>query len=181
MPRNLQQKRRSKGEKKEFEEEVLQVDRVTRVVKGGRRLSFRVTVIIGNRKGKVGVGLGKATEVNIAVEKAVRDARKNLMMVPMVGESIPHDVRVKFKATKLILIPASSGTGLKAGSATRKILELAGVKSILSKRFGSGNRINMAKATINALKMLREPRKPALIKRQEDIVPTAPVTLKPKP
>lgn len=168
-------------EKKEFEEEVLQVDRVTRVVKGGRRLSFRVTVVIGNRKGKVGVGLGKANEVNVAVQKAARDAKKNLLMVPMVGETIPHDVRVKFKATKLLLIPASSGTGLKAGSATRKILELAGVKSILSKRFGSGNRINMAKATMKALAMLREPRKPIMAKKTDQSESSQPTTYKLQP
>lgn len=147
-------KKRMMKEKKEFEEEVLQVDRVTRVVKGGRRLSFRVTVIIGNRKGKVAIGIGKANEVSIAVQKGVSQAKKNIIQVPMVKESIPHEVWVKFKATKLLMIPASPGTGIKAGSSTRKILELAGVKNILSKRFGSGNRINLAKATINGLEML---------------------------
>ena len=147
-------KKRMMKEKKEFEEEVLQVDRVTRVVKGGRRLSFRVTVIIGNRKGKVAIGIGKANEVSIAVQKGVSQAKKNIIQVPMVKDSIPHEIWVKFKATKLLMIPASPGTGIKAGSSTRKILELAGVKNILSKRFGSGNRINLAKATINGLEML---------------------------
>lgn len=149
-------KKRLIKEKKEFEEEVLQVDRVTRVVKGGRRLSFRVTVIIGNRKGKVGVGIGKANEVTIAIQKGVSQAKKHIIQVPIVKETIPHDVRVKFKATKLIMIPASPGTGIKAGSSTRKIVELAGIKNILSKRLGSGNRINLAKATIKGLEDLAE-------------------------
>jgi len=142
-------------EKKEFEEEVLQIDRVTRVVKGGRRLSFRATVIIGNRKGKVAIGLGKANEVALAIQKGVSQAKKNIIQVPMIKETIPHDIKVKFKATKLLMIPAAPGTGIKAGSSTRKILELAGVKNILSKRMGSGNRINLAKATIKGLEMLK--------------------------
>ncbi|MDZ4217052.1 MAG: 30S ribosomal protein S5, partial [Candidatus Gracilibacteria bacterium] len=140
-------------EKKEFDEEVLQVDRVTRVVKGGRRLSFRATVIIGNRNGKVAIGMGKSTEVATAIKKAVSQAKKNIIQVPIVNETIPHDIRVKFKANRLLMIPASAGTGIKAGSSTRKILELAGVKNILSKRMGSNNRVNLAKATIKGLLM----------------------------
>jgi len=147
-------KKRFAKEKKEFEEEVLQVDRVTRVVKGGRRLSFRATVIIGNRKGKVAIGLGKATEVAAAIKKAVSRAKKDLVTVPIVNETIPHEIRVKFKANHLLMIPASPGTGIKAGSSTRKILELAGVNNILSKRMGSNNRINLAKATMKALEYL---------------------------
>lgn len=147
-------RKRMMKEKKEFEEEVLQVDRVTRVVKGGRRLSFRATVIIGNRKGKVAIGLGKSTEVTGAIQKAVTQAKKNILQVPIVNETIPHEVRVKFKANHLLMIPASPGTGIKAGSSTRKILELAGVKNILSKRMGSNNRINLAKATMKALEEL---------------------------
>lgn len=155
-PRN-----RLKSEKKEFEEEVLQVDRVTRVVKGGRRLSFRATVVIGNGKGKVGVGLGKSHEVAVAVQKGVSQARKHLLMVPIIKDTIPHDVKVKFKATKIHLIPAAPGTGLKAGSSTKKILELAGVKNVLSKRHGSRNRINLAKATMIALEELTHRVKPS--------------------
>lgn len=147
-------------EKKEFEEEVLQVDRVTRVVKGGRRLSFRVTVVIGNRKGKVGVGIGKANEVTIAIQKGVSQAKKRLLQIPIVKDSIPFPVKVKFKASKFLMMPASEGTGLKAGSSARKILELAGIKNILSKRMGSGNRINLAKATMLGLEELTKRVKP---------------------
>jgi len=149
-------KKRFAKEKKEFEEEVLQVDRVTRVVKGGRRLSFRATVIIGNRKGKVAIGLGKSTEVAAAIKKAVSRAKKNIITVPIINDTIPHEIRVKYKANHLLMLPASPGTGIKAGSSTRKILELAGIKNILAKRMGSRNRINLAKATIKALSILAE-------------------------
>ena len=149
-------KKRFAKEKKEFEEEVLQVDRVTRVVKGGRRLSFRATVIIGNRKGKVGRGLGKSTEVAAAIKKAVSRAKKNIITVPIIKDTIPHEIKVKYKANRLLMIPASPGTGIKAGSSTRKILELAGIKNILAKRMGSRNRINLAKATMKALAILAE-------------------------
>jgi small subunit ribosomal protein S5 len=159
-------RKRMMKEKKEFEEEVLQVDRVTRVVKGGRRLSFRATVIIGNRKGKVAIGLGKANEVTVAIQKGVSQAKKNIIHIPIIKDTIPHDIKVKFKATRLLMIPASPGTGIKAGSSTRKILELAGVKNILAKRMGSGNRINLAKATIKGLEMLRVRVKPEHINHQ---------------
>lgn len=149
-------KKRFAKEKKEFEEEVLQVDRVTRVVKGGRRLSFRATVIIGNRKGKVAIGLGKATEVAAAIKKAVSRAKKNIIQVPIINDTIPHKIKVKYKANYLLMLPASPGTGIKAGSSTRKILELAGINNILSKRMGSSNRINLAKATIKGLTILAE-------------------------
>jgi small subunit ribosomal protein S5 len=154
MAKKPYQRKRMMKEKKEFEEEVLQIDRVTRVVKGGRRLSFRATVIIGNRKGKVAIGLGKSTEVTGAIQKAVTQAKKNILHVPIINETIPHEVKVKFKANRLLMIPASPGTGIKAGSSTRKILELAGIKNILSKRMGSSNRINLAKATMKALEEL---------------------------
>src|SRR5690606_8476111 len=169
MSKKQAPRKRLMKEKKEFEEEVLQVDRVTRVVKGGRRLSFRATVIIGNRKGKVAIGLGKANEVTVAIQKGVSQAKKNILHVPIVKDTIPHNIWVKFKATKLLMIPAAPGTGIKAGSSTRKILELAGVKNILSKRLGSGNRINFAKATIKGLEMLQVRVKPEQIqeKKQE--------------
>ena len=152
-------------EKKEFEEEVLQVDRVTRVVKGGRRLSFRATVIIGNRKGKVAIGMGKSTEVAAAIKKAVSQAKKNILWVPIKNDTIPHEVKVKYKASRLLMLPASAGTGIKAGSSTRKILELAGVKNILSKRMGSSNRINLAKAAMKALEELTIKVKPEGLER----------------
>jgi small subunit ribosomal protein S5 len=146
---------RQMKEKKEFDEEVLQVDRVTRVVKGGRRLRFRTTVIIGNKKGKVGMGIGKAGEVAEAIKKAVAKAKKSLIEVPIVDNTIPFPVKLRKKSAELILLPASDGTGIKAGSAIRKILHLAGVNNVLSKSFGTRNRLNLSKATFAALEKLR--------------------------
>ncbi len=143
-------------EKKEFEEEILQIDRVTRVVKGGRRLRFRVTMVIGDKKGRVGVGIGKSNEIAAAVKKAVSVAKSSLIKVPITkGDTIPHSVKVKHKAAKLLIMPASSGTGVKAGGALRKVLHLAGVKNVLSKSIGSNNRLVTAQASIKALKMLK--------------------------
>ena len=141
-------------EPKEFEEEVLQIDRVTRVVAGGRRLRFRATVVIGNRKGRVGIGLGKAGEVAIAIQKAIAKAKKNLINVPIRNNTIPHETNQKFKAAIIMMKPASEGTGIIAGGALRKILDLAGVKNVLSKRFGTTNKIANARATIMALQKL---------------------------
>lgn len=145
-------------EPKEFEEEVLQIDRVTRVVAGGRRLRFRATVIIGNKKGKVGMGIGKAGEVSVAIQKAISKAKKNMLIVPIVRDTIPHPAEQKFKSAKLMMKPAGPGTGIIAGGPVRKIMELAGVKNILSKCFGTSNRITNAKATMMALAQLRKQR-----------------------
>ncbi len=125
------------------------------MVKGGRRLRFRATVVLGNRKGKVGLGTGKATEVQAAVQKASRDAKRNMMIVPMRGDTIPHEVNLKFKSAKLRLMPASKGTGIIAGGPLRVILDLAGVKDILAKRFGTKNKLVNAQAGMLALTMLR--------------------------
>lgn len=148
-------KHRNNQEPKEFGEAVIQIDRVTRVVKGGRRLRFRATVCVGNNKGKVGLGIGKSNEVQGAIQKATSKAKRSLIRVPMHKNSIPHDIRVKFKSSELLLMPASEGTGLIAGGTVRKVLELAGVKNVLSKAFGSNNRVNIAKATMEALDQLR--------------------------
>ena len=142
-------------EVKEFEEAVIQVDRVTRVVKGGRRLRFRATVVIGDKKGSVGYGIGKATEVQQAIQKAVAKAKKRLIKVPVYNGTIPHVIQVKFKASSVMMKPASVGTGIIAGGAVRQILELAGVHNILSKSLGSNNKINTTKATYEALTKLR--------------------------
>jgi small subunit ribosomal protein S5 len=141
---------------KEYEEEVIQIDRVTRVVKGGRRLRFRATVVIGNKKGKVGVGIGKSTEVTGAISKAIAQAKKALIVVPMAGDTIPHRTEVKFKSAKLLLMPACPGTGIKAGGALRKVVELAGIKNIIGKSFGSNNRLNNSQAALKALAGLRQ-------------------------
>ena len=142
-------------EEKEFDEEVIQIDRVTRVVKGGRRLRFRATVVIGNRKGKVGVGIGKSTEVQGAIKKAIAQAKKALIDVPMIGQTIPHRVDMKFKSAKLIIMPARPGTGIIAGGPLRKVIELAGIKDVLSKCLGSKNRLNNSQAAILALAALK--------------------------
>jgi small subunit ribosomal protein S5 len=175
--KNLQKARAQEREQKEFEEEVLQIDRVTRVVKGGRRLRFRVTVAIGDRRGRVGLGTGKATEVINGIKKAVTKAKKNLIKVPITkGDTIPHEVNINYKAAHLLIMPASEGTGVIAGGALRKILHLAGIKNVLSKNLGSRNALITAQASIRALQSLRpakesdakkfeQPKKPA---RSED-------------
>jgi len=144
---------KSSGRKadKEFEEEVLQIDRVTRVVKGGRRLRFRATVIIGDRKGRVGVGIGKATEVASAIQKGISIAKRSLIKVPIVNDTIPHELKLKYKSVLIMMMPASQGTGIVAGGAMRKILALAGIKNVLGKTFRSSNRLVNAQATIKAL------------------------------
>lgn len=147
--------RRDKREPSEYEDATLSIDRVTRVVKGGRRMRFRAVVVIGNKKGKVGLGTGKATEVQAAIQKALRDARSAVIVVPMRGDTIPHEVNTKFKSARLRLMPASPGTGIVAGGPLRTILDLAGVKDILAKRFGTTNKLVNAQAAILALTMLR--------------------------
>jgi len=154
---------RTQREPKEFEEQVIQIDRVTKVVKGGRRLRFRATVAIGNKKGKVGIGIGKSNEVTGAIQKGIAKAKKDLIIVPLDGNTIPHDINNKFKSSKILLLPAAPGTGLIAGGTIRKVLELAGVKDILSKSFGTTNKVNNTKGTIEALKALRET--PRMIKK----------------
>lgn len=147
--------RAERREPKEYEETTLSVDRVTRVVAGGRRMRFRAVVIVGNKKGKVGMGTGKANEVRTAVEKATAVAKRNMINVPLVRGTIPHAVEVKFKASKLRLLPAAEGTGIIAGSALRVVLEHAGVKNVLSKRYGTTNKLVNAQGVLRALEKLR--------------------------
>ncbi|MBI2464093.1 30S ribosomal protein S5 [Candidatus Peregrinibacteria bacterium] len=142
-------------EQKEFQEDVIQIDRVTRVVKGGRRLRFRATVVIGNKKGRIGLGVGKSNEVANSIQKAIAKAKKSIFEIPIYKGTIPHGVKSKFKSSMVLLLPACEGTGLIAGGAMRKVVELAGIKNILSKSFGSSNRINNAKAAITGLKELQ--------------------------
>lgn len=143
-------------EVKEFEEEVLELARVTRVVKGGRRMRFRATVVIGNRNGKVGVGVGKSEEVVGSIQKAISDAKKNLIVVKMDGTTIPHDIAIKYKSASILLMPAAPGTGIIAGGTIRKVVELAGIKDILSKSFGTTNKISCSRAALEALSLLKE-------------------------
>ncbi|MFH1284262.1 MAG: 30S ribosomal protein S5 [Candidatus Peregrinibacteria bacterium] len=155
MPKPHNSSRFQKREPKEFDEQVIEIDRVTKVVKGGRRLRFRATVAIGNRKGKIGIGIGKSNEVTGAIQKAIAKAKKGLISIPLDGSTIPHDIRIKLKASDILLMPAAPGTGIIAGGTVRKVLELAGVKDILSKSFGTTNKVNNTKATYEALKQLR--------------------------
>ena len=139
----------------EWTENVVQISRVTKVVKGGKKLSFRAVVIVGNKKGQVGVGCAKAAEVIIAIQKAIADGRKNLINVPIFKTTIPHPIVGRSGAGKVMLRPASQGTGIIAGGAVRPVLELAGIENILTKSQGSKSPLNAAYATIDALKSLR--------------------------
>lgn len=138
----------------EWTERVVQISRVTKVVKGGKKLSFRAIVIVGNQKGQVGVGCAKASEVIIAIQKAIAAGRKNLVTVPIFKTTIPHPITGKSGAGAVMLRPASEGTGIIAGGAVRSVLELAGIGNILSKSLGSKSPLNAANATIAALKNL---------------------------
>ena len=139
----------------EFDEEVVKINRCAAVVKGGRRFSFSALVVVGNRDGVVGIGYGKANEVPSAVEKGKKDAFKNLRTVPVAGDTVPHEVRGRYGAARVVLLPASAGTGVIAGSTVRTVVELAGIHNILTKSFGSNNPVNLVKATMEALMSLR--------------------------
>jgi small subunit ribosomal protein S5 len=141
--------------REEFEEVVVNIGRVTKVVKGGRRLRFNALVVVGNKKGMVGHGFGKAKEVPDAIKKAIEDAFKHMVKVDLKGTTVAHDVEVKYNASKLILRPAAPGTGVKAGGAARAVLELVGVQDILSKQLGSTNASNVVRATIKALSSMK--------------------------
>ncbi|MBI3590473.1 MAG: 30S ribosomal protein S5 [Candidatus Melainabacteria bacterium] len=149
-------KSQDKKEASEWIEKVVQIRRVTKVVKGGKKLSFRAVVIVGNAKGQVGVGVGKALEVISAIQKGVVDAKKSLVTVPLIDSTIPHQVLGRAGAAKVLLKPAREGTGIKAGGAARTVLELGGIGDILSKSLGSRSPLNVARATLNGLVQLRK-------------------------
>ena len=144
-----------KYNREEFEEVIVDIGRVTKFVKGGRRFRFTALVVVGNRNGLVGFGYGKAKEVPDAMRKAIDDAFKNIIHVKIKGTTIPHDVEVKYNASRMLLRPASEGTGVIAGGSARPIIELAGIKDILTKSLGSNNSANVVRATIKALSLLK--------------------------
>ena len=152
------ERRKAKKEKVagEFSEQVVQIDRVARVVAGGKRLRFRAVVVVGNQTDKVGLGVEKANDVATAVQKAVKVAKKNLISVPIKNETIPHEILQSFGSAKVLLKPASKGTGIIAGGPIRVIANLAGIKNISAKILGSPNKMNNLKATILALEKLRQ-------------------------
>jgi small subunit ribosomal protein S5 len=160
-------------ETRELKERVVEINRVAKVVKGGRRFSFTALVVVGDEVDRVGVGYGKAREVPLAITKAVEDAKKNLFKVPKHGSTITHEVLGTFDAAKVLLRPASEGTGVIAGGGVRAVLELGGVRNVLAKSLGTTNPINMAKATVAALQDLRRPEDVARIrgKRISEVLP----------
>lgn len=147
---------KSREQDQAWEEKVVQVSRVTKVVKGGKKLSFRAILVVGNEKGQIGVGIGKASDVIGAVKKGVADAKKHITNVPLTKScSIPHAIEGVSGAAKVIIKPSAAGSGVIAGGSTRIVLELAGIKSILAKQLGSGNTLNNARAVINAFNQLK--------------------------
>ena len=155
--KSRRQSRRGRPDRKddEFEQKLIEISRVTRVMAGGKRMSFRACVVIGDRAGRVGMGLRKGADVTIAINKAVTAAKKNLIKVTMVNDTLPGTAREKFGSARILLKPAPAGTGVIAGGPVRAVLELVGIKNVVSKMMGSKNKVNNVKATLSALQKLR--------------------------
>lgn len=147
-----------KGEQDEFDSKMIKLRRVSRRYHGGRRMRFSAFTVVGDKAGRVGVGIGKANDVPVAQHKAMEQAKKNVILVPLKGNTIPHEVEFKYKSSRVLLKPAAPGTGIVAGATVKAVAELAGIKDLLSKVLGSTNQINTAYATIEALKNLRSKR-----------------------
>ena len=146
---------REDGAQREFDQKVVEVTRVTRVVAGGKRMRFRALVVIGDHKGKVGMGLKKGLDVAESVNKAINQAKKNMIKLPLVNDTIPHEVSIKYKASKIMMRPARTGTGVIAGGAIRSVMDLAGVKNVISKMIGSSNKVNNIKAVFKAFESMK--------------------------
>lgn len=171
MADNRQQQRRPRDEEpKEFEEVVINIDRVSRVVKGGRRFRFKALVVVGDKKKRVGIGVSKGTDVQTAVMKATSVAKKNVVEIPIFNTTIPHDVSAKVGGAKVLLMPASPGTGIIAGGTVRAIINVTGINNLLSKSLGSTNKVNAAYATIDALTQLK-PKSQWVTTELEDATP----------
>jgi small subunit ribosomal protein S5 len=151
--------------KRDFEQKIVEIKRVTRVVAGGKRMRFRALVVIGDKKGKVGMGLRKGTDVSEAVNKAVNAAKKTMVPIKIVNDTIPHEIKFKYKSSVVFLKPAQPGTGVIAGGAIRSVLDLVGIKNVLSKMLGSSNKVNNVMATYLALTKLRSKEEIAALKQ----------------
>lgn len=163
--RKRQNNNEGERERNEFDQKVVEVKRVTRVTAGGKRMRFRALVVIGDHKGRVGMGLKKGADVSESVNKAVNQAKKNMVTLPLVNETIPHELKVKYKSSSLLLKPAKAGTGVIAGGAVRGVMDLAGVKNVVSKMLGSNNKVNNIKAVFEAFRRMKSKEQLAALRK----------------